>query len=138
MNKFIILGEDWHKLLTEKTITMILVTSIPDSQSLMTSMIDYLQEKHPTLFLRSYYDKDRLVLGILKPQPPDLKDLLEPDILIAFAGDMVIEVEMNDVYHVSIVKADEQDNLYEHLSSFMQINPSKKNLFNKNQNDNRD
>ena len=138
MNKFIILGEDWHNLLTEKTITMILVTSVPDSENLMTSMINYLQEKHPTLFLRSYYDKDRLVLGILKPQPPDLKDLLEPDVLIGFGGDMIIEVEMNEVHHISIVKADEQEKLYECLSSFMQINPRKKKLFNKNNDDNRD
>lgn len=138
MQKFIVLGEDWHTLLTEKNITMILVTSVPDSDKLMNSMVDYLSEKHPTLFLRSYYDRNRLVLGILKPQPADLKDLLEPDVLIAFGGDMIIEVEMNEVQHISIVKYDEQDKLYDRLSSFMQINPRKKKLFNKKNDDNRD
>jgi hypothetical protein len=78
------------------------------------------------------------VLGVLKPQPPDLKDLLEPDVLIGFAGDMIIEVEMNDVQHITIVKANEQDKLYERLNAFMQINPRKKKLFNKKNDDKRD
>ena len=138
MNKFIILGEDWHNLLTEKTITMILVTSVPDSENLMNSMVDYLAKRHPSLFLSSYYANNRLVLGVLKPQPPDLKDLLEPDVLIGFAGDMIIEVEMNDVQHITIVKANEQDKLYERLNAFMQINPRKKKLFNKKNDDKRD
>jgi hypothetical protein len=137
MTKFIALGEDWRKLITEKNIHMILMTSVPETDVLMDKMVEYLNQNHPALFIHSYYYNENLVLGILKPVPEDLKELIEPDTLVAKANDQVLEIQTNDIVHITIVRESEKDELFDCLKQFMHLKP-KNNPFNKKNNDNRD
>ena len=125
MNKFIVLGEDWRKLIDENNIQMILVTSVPETEVMMNKMVEYLAQNHPSLFIRSYYhvynDKEQLVLGILKPVPNDLKDLAEPDTLVGNFNDQVLEIQTNDIVHITIVRASEKDELFDCLKKFMEL-----------------
>lgn len=134
MTKFITLGEDWRKLIDENNIHMILMTSIPETDALMEKMVEYLKQNHPALFIESYYHGEQLLLGVLKPAPKDLQDLVSPDTIVGKPNDQVLEIQTKDVVHITIVREREKDELFDSLKRFMQINPK----FNKNNNDNRD
>jgi hypothetical protein len=138
MGKFIMLGEDWRKLINEHNIHVILATCIPETDFLMGKMVVYLQTTHPSLFITthyaSFYDKERLVLGILKPVPNDLKDLAEPDTLVGKPNDQVLEIHTENVVHITIVRENEKDELFNHLKKFMQL--IQKTTSNKNNNEN--
>lgn len=139
MTKFIALGENWEELISKKDVEMILMTCVPDNDALMDNMVAYLQKNHPALFVSSYYYNEHLVLGILKPVPDDLKDLVQPDTIVAKKNEHVLEVKTKDVIHITIVKEKDTNALFTRLNNFLQLSPNRKNkIFNKNQDDKRD
>ena len=138
MTKFITLGENWEDLISRKDVEMILMTCVPETDALMDKMVAYLQENHPALFVSSYYYNEHLTLGILKPVPEDLKDLVHPDTVIGRKNEHVLEVQTKDVVHITIVQEKDTDALFKSLNSFLQLSPNRKNkLFNKNKDDER-
>lgn len=115
------------------------MTCVPDNNALMDNMVAYLQKNHPALFVSSYYYNEHLVLGILKPVPDDLKDLVQPDTMIAQKNEHVLEVQTKDVTYITIVREKDTNALFNSLNNFLQISPNRKNqLLNKNKDDKRD
>jgi hypothetical protein len=121
MNKFIILGEQWSDLIANAKIQMIMATTVPPSLEGMETLADYLSSTHEDLFIRAYNDDitDKCLIGILKPTPNDLKDLIPHETLILQAKDILLEIELDETKHLTVVEPKEQNELYASLSGFL-------------------
>jgi len=121
MNKFIILGEQWSDLIANAKIQMIMATTVPPSLEGMETLADYLSSTHEDLFIRAYNDDitDKCLIGILKPTPHDLKDLIPHETLILQAKDILLEIELDETKHLTVVEPKEQNELYASLSGFL-------------------